>query len=315
MAGIPSGRCYFRPVRMRSRLAFILTLAVMSTAISAASATAQEPPPELLPDLRGMPPEDLRVRTDESVRNLRLTTSVGNGGAGAFEIFPEPDTGADCDGDGNTDDDRLAYQRVFRDVDGDDRFDRAVDIASSEYLAGCMRFHPAHRHWHFEDLASYDLRVPGTGQVVASTTKVGFCLLDIWPFDPALGGHPGDGYYGDCSEDADMGISVGWADTYDWQLAGQTIDIRNVPDGHYCLSVTGDPSDIVREADEANNRSETLITLSGSTVVDSGSPCVLRSVISQAEDVTINASQAKCKKRGKKAKRGKKPRRCRVRRS
>jgi hypothetical protein len=284
--------------------------------VSLAPATAQTPDDELLPDLRGMPAEDLRIDTAGGVRDLRLTTSIANGGAGAFEIFPEQTEGGDCDGDGNSDDDKLAYQRIFNDVDDDGEFDRAVDIGYTTRLAGCMRFHPAHNHWHFEDLASFELRVPGTDEVVASTSKVGFCLLDIWPFDPALGGHPAGGYYeGNCSPTATIGISVGWADTYLSGLPGQEIDIRNIPDGHYCLTVTGDPSDLVMEANEANNRAESLVTLSGNRVSDSGRSCDLGSIVGRAGDVKVSVPRAKCRKSAKReAKKGsKKKRRCRSR--
>ena len=275
-------------------------LAATITALGG-TAAAQAPPPELLPDLQGLPAEDLEIEGGAGRRDLRLTTTVANGGAGAFEVFPEVGTGGSCDGDGDVDNDRLAYQRVFNDADGNGHFDRAIDTGSTSIEVGCMIYHPqpGHNHWHFEDLASYDLRIPGTDVVVASTTKVGFCLVDFLPFDTGLPGHPSDEYYDDCGRDATMGISVGWGDTYGSHLFGQSIDITDLPDGEYCLTVTGDPSDIVRETNELNNESRMLIALFGGSVTSSDGPCVARTTTEQTGDLRVGPTRTKCKRKAK----------------
>lgn len=288
------------------------TAVAVTMSVLGGTAAAQDPAPELLPDLQGLPAEDLSIQSGAGPRSLRLSSSIANGGDGAFEVFPEPGTGDDCDGDGGSNDDRFAFQRVFKDVDGNGTFDRTVDTTSVTYPVGCMIFHPVHNHWHFEQFASYELRLPDTGEVVASTSKVGFCLVDYFPFAPTLPGHPSDDYYGTCSADATEGISVGWADTYLSNVPGQAIDISQLSDGDYCLAVTGDPADIVRETNESNNEAQTLITLIGNTVTNSGGPCVASSRHAKSEDLKAQATRGgKCAKRAKKG--AKKKRRCRRR--
>ena len=294
----------------RSGVAGAAVAGTMQILIFTAGASAQAPPPELLPDLQGQKAQDLRVESGGGVRNLRLSTTVANAGTGALEIYPVAAT--DCDGDGNPANDRLAYQRVYTDTDGSGYFDRAADTTSAQYPAGCMIFHPAHNHWHFQDFASYELRAPETGDVIAATSKVSFCAVDFTPFDVTLLGHPTDPYYDTCSEDDTEGISVGWADTYTWPLAGQEIDIRDVPDGHYCLAVTGDPANILRESDESNNEAVSSVTLNGNSVTQSGGPCT--GTARPDGSRSIPAAVKKCKRqKGKRAKKGgrkKKRRRC-----
>jgi hypothetical protein len=235
------------------------------------SASAQAPAPELLPDLQALEAEGLFVDEGGGVRELRLTTTVANTGAGALEIYPVG--GGDCDGDGNPNNDRVANQRVYRDADGNGFFTRLADTDSATYQVGCMIFHAAHNHWHFEDFAEYELRAIPTGQVIAATVKVSFCVIDTFPFDPGLPGYPDTEYYDSCDQDDTEGLSVGWSDTYDSSLAGQEIDIQGVPDGYYCLAVTGDPSDILRESDESNNEATTLVRLEGSSATGAGPDC------------------------------------------
>ena len=52
-----------------------------------------------------------------------------------------------------------------------DRTDRRRDV-------GCMLRHPGHRHWHFDAMAAYSLRRPGTDNALVSRNKVSFCLRD-----------------------------------------------------------------------------------------------------------------------------------------
>ncbi len=245
----------------------LVAVGVLLPAAAATPAAAQD---ELLPDLRALEGTELEVTFAGPVRELRLTTTMANEGSGPFELYPV--AGGNCDGgDPMLDDDRLAYQRVFQD-DGDGVFDRALDTASSSYLAGCMIFHDAHLHWHFEDFANYELRTP-FGNVVGINEKVSFCMVDTVPRDPPLPGQPDLQHYVSCEEDDTEGISVGWADIYDSSLAGQEIDITGLPDGDYCLAVEADPSNLIVESDELNNESLRAIRISGGSVFDSSVGC------------------------------------------
>ena len=174
---------------------------------------------------------------------LRLTTAVGNGGAGPMEIRG---------GTINPDDTQNVFQRVF--LEGGGFTDR---------LAGTFTYHPSHRHTHFDDFAAYRLRpiLPGggAGEIAASGEKVSFCLLDTDRYAPSLPGSPALPRYMTC--DAFQGISVGWADVYDKTLPDQWIDVTDLPDGRYWLDVVIDPDNSILESDETNNLARVPIDL------------------------------------------------------
>jgi hypothetical protein len=54
---------------------------------------------------------------------------------------------------------------------------------------------------------------------------------------------------------------VGWADEYYYGLPGQALDITGVKAGRYCLASTADPANLLREANNSNNRRRTRIEL------------------------------------------------------
>ena len=108
---------------------------------------------------------------------LRLSNEIGNRASGPLEVFPSA-ISADCDGDGDPANDRDASQRIFADTNGSGGYEAGVDAVESERVFGCMRYHPAHDHWHMLDVARYELRREATGKLVADSRKVGFCLTD-----------------------------------------------------------------------------------------------------------------------------------------
>ena len=217
---------------------------------------------DLLPDMRTQPFEELFVQGTK----LRLSNTIANRGVGPLEIYPEPTVGGDCDGDGNPNNDRIAFQRVFQDS-ADPRspgyFVRNQDTASTSHEVGCMVYHPAHSHWHFEDFALYVLRRESDGAPVARSTKVSFCVIDTdHPF-AGLPGSPGSSHYGNhgCGANSVEGLSVGWADTYGAFLEGQDIPVAGVAAGDYCLISRADPVNRLRELNDSNNTFRTPIHL------------------------------------------------------
>ena len=88
-----------------------------------------------------------------------------------------------------------AFQRVYQDSDGNGVFRRGVDTSFSEVQTGCIAYHPAHNHLHFQDFANYVLARVADGAVVASSYKVTFCIIDSRRFFTALLSSPGSGYY------------------------------------------------------------------------------------------------------------------------
>ena len=217
----------------------------------------------LLPDLVTRPPGEVYV----SGNNLRFSNTVANRGVGPLEIFPEPTSGADCNHNGDPTDDRRAYQRVFHDSADPGSpgwFDYHVDTEFSDHLVGCMMFHPAHNHWHFDDFARYLLQ-NASGQIVARSVKVSFCVADGSRVFPNLKGsrtyevYPFPG--GVCSDSTTEGLSIGWADTYTAATQGQSVNISGLPTGDYCLISRADPHNVLQELKDTNNGRWTPIHL------------------------------------------------------
>ena len=250
---------------MSRRLA---TLVAAATAILALAAATVAPGagagtnPRLLPDLITMKISQGDLALDGS--KLRLSNEIGNRGRGPLEIYPSPSSN-NCDGDGDPSNDRDVEQRIFLDSNADGVFHRSQDTASEHHLFGCEQYHPAHDHWHVLDFSRYKLTRMKTSRTVATSTKIGFCIIDT---DHAFGGVPGSPtqpHYpagsGNCDVDSVDGLSVGWADTYSYFLPGQELNVAGLRHGRYCLFSTADPLSLLRESNNSNNTRRTLIAL------------------------------------------------------
>ena len=249
-------------------------LGVIAGAPSAAAGTgvaAGASAAALLPDVILRSITEIRIEKRVGVKLLRFASIIGNSGAGVVELKPDsPSRSAanDCDGDGDPLDDRQAFQRIFRDANGDGVFTRGVDTVFDKQLAGCSLFHVEHNHWHFEEFARYRLVKPKTGRVMAASEKVSFCVRDSIRFDATVPGSPGSLHYGECTQDSVTGLSIGWADYYGSTLPGQELDIRGLPDGRYCLRNEADPGGRLAESDEGNNGRSTSVRITGREVTD-----------------------------------------------
>ena len=58
-------------------------------------------------------------------------------------------------------------------------------------------------------------------------------------------------------------LPTGWGDTYFQTLPGQSLDITNVPNGTYYISVKANPAGRLFESDYTNNRQLRQIELGG----------------------------------------------------
>ena len=235
-----------------------------------------EPPPA--PGENCFPSE----KAEEGAQNcLRFDQVFANIGEGTMEmrfVIPhDPNSPA-----------HNIFQRVFR---SDGGFD--------ERFAGQWEFHPAHQHYHFlgfglsklwranslgDRLDSFPIRSRRhefrgkehhhgpPDEPIRTGRKVSFCMADT-TIDSWLQKGDGPRTYNapDCLfpafSDADndyliQGITQGWADTYDWYLPDQYIEVTGVPDGYYLLETTVDPDNSLLEADETNNCGSVLIRLS-----------------------------------------------------
>jgi Lysyl oxidase len=226
---------------------------------SGASAGRQH---RLLPDITTLKIDaaDLVLRSSAGRTVLRLSNQIANRGRGPLEIYPSAKS-HDCDGNGNLSNDRDALQRIFLDANGDHVFERKTDTRSQRTKFGCERYDPRANHWNVFDLARYELKRARTGKTVAKTTKVAFCTVDSERTFPNLPGSPTSRYYprGGCDEDSILGISVGWADEYYYELPGQSLNVTGVKAGRYCLLSTGDPDNLLRESNNSNNTRRTLL--------------------------------------------------------
>lgn len=217
----------------------------------------------LYPNLQALPPSDLRFDGIKQADGrthwvLRFSAVVWNAGEGPLEL-----RAAYINADGQT----VVAQKVF---------DRGGHYL--EFQAGNFVFHPSHDHWHFERFAAYELwpraeydawlasgrRVGGPRWLGSKTTGQGesVCMRDD-DLIRDLPGSPDNKQYRDCGW-ADQGISVGWADKYDYRLPDQWIDCGTdfPPDGDYVVRLVADPfneiyespdkADWSRESQEAN---------------------------------------------------------------
>jgi hypothetical protein len=240
-------------------------LAIASTHSSALAGV------QLTPDLQTMTPRDIKIQvTSSGQRRLRFSNEVANTGGGVVELRPRAE---DCNRDGDRENDRTAYQRIYEDANGNGTFERDVDTAYTDVRSGCMVYHRAHNHWHFGAFARYELKRLSDRVTVRSSKKVGFCVIDIARRYPDLPGSAGDRYYSGCSRNAPQGISVGWADIYDASLAGQWIVINRVPNGNYCVASTADPLNQIVEAHDGNNTGARAIRIERNRVTPLSVSC------------------------------------------
>ncbi len=246
---------------IRRTLASFGLLAAM--AFPALGATSVSAATELLPNLKTLKPTGLYVQvTTKGVHRLRLSNEIVNVQTGPLELEPKPE---DCNGNGDPNDDRTAYQVVYADTNGNGVLDRGTDQVSRTVKAGCMLFHPAHNHWHFQNYARYQL-LTLDGTRVTRGTKTSFCITDTERKLPDVPGSPAAAYYTMCDADSTMGMSPGWGDIYQSFLQGQWIVIDGVPDGDYCLESTADPANQVIETNDADNVAKVAIHLHGTNV-------------------------------------------------
>jgi hypothetical protein len=242
------------------RLAALLLAPALVLPSAAGSTGASR---DLLPDLVTRSPAKIFLQEGKrGKRVVRFSNEVVNVGIGPLELRPRV---GDCNRNGNRGDDRTSYQRIYRDANGDGAFARGADVRLHTRSAGCTRFHPAHKHWHFEALAEYSLhplQADGSpGPLVIVGKKVSSCVLDTKRRLPKPPGSPRRKYYGSCRRDSIGGISIGWGDIYGARVSGQELDVTRLGDGVYCLVSQADPEDRLLESNERNNARTTRIVL------------------------------------------------------
>ena len=217
-------------------LALLVWLALARPAVSA------ELPSELQPNLQALPADEFRLETDAAGRTyLRFSTTTWNSGLGPLELVAGDKDAAK----------QNIYQRIHLD-----------DGSYYDLLAGTFVWHEQHGHFHFEDFALYTLQAadaPGASERTSSKTT--FCVIDTDRINHKLPGAPKRSVYRTCGSEI-QGMSVGWGDTYGYYLAGQAIDVTDLPDGDYQLTIEVDPKKRLLETNDADNTSTVRLRIS-----------------------------------------------------
>jgi hypothetical protein len=211
----------------------------------------------LLPNLRSLPAEPSHIEVVSGTRHLRFAASFSNVGTGPLELLPDAATSCPQG-------QRHVVQAFSHDANGDGLFRAGQDRQQSTTPAGCMLFHPAHKHWHFDATARYALTRPGSAAAISAQDKVSFCVRDSGPLNRATAGKP---TYGECERDRRQGLSVGWYDRYRARLPGQSLAVPDgLPPGVYCLHTEADPNRLLRESRENDNAAVQAVRISGTDV-------------------------------------------------
>jgi hypothetical protein len=213
---------------------------------TAPTATTATDPTLLLPNMRSLNASEIQLEDRSSVRRLRFAASLANLGPGPLLLDPRGRLGCARN-------QIAADQLVHADADDDQRFTRGTDRVAERRRAGCMLIHPDpdHDHWHFDAMASYELRDPG-GEVVSARRKISFCLRDNARV-PGAEVVVRREYFGECGRTLVQGISPGWVDIYSADLAGQGLPIPRDLRGVHCLTLRADPRKRIVETDETDN--------------------------------------------------------------
>ena len=219
-------------------------------------------PAELVPNLRPLKAADLSIATVDTgsgfQRVLRLSSRIANFGEGPIEIFGFIE--------GANTSQMVPASQIIRWNNGQ----------TTVIPAGEFEYHPIHSHWHWENLVTFKLYnvvdpvdpYHPSNTLVATTPKVSFCLVDTEKIPGFSGsGQPSTPRYRFCNRNT-QGISVGWNDLYAWNIFGQWIVIEGVPDGQYWVILESDPTNLLREVDETDNKSAVKIQITGNTVTE-----------------------------------------------
>jgi hypothetical protein len=203
----------------------------------------------LLPDLKTLPSASVEVRDHPTGRILRFSNTVWNGGEGPLELHGVVDVVTRR---------TRVVQRAY-----------TAGRETAEWNVGEFVWHPTHTHWHLDRFAIYELwAISDIGEreaLVATSTKVSFCLIDTEVADAHNDLRPAAREYTGCGRGR-QGLSVGWGDTYRSYLDGQSLPLGTAGDGLYALVSIANPDGRLRESDTRNNTGVAYLAIVGSRV-------------------------------------------------
>ncbi len=203
------------------------------------------------PNLRSLPAWGISVAPNGNF--LRFAATVWNAGDSPLVV-----DGFRREGEPRMD----AYQYFF---DGDGEQTGYQQVGEFEFDNK-----PSHEHWHFRDFASYTL-LRADRTTAAVSKKEAFCLANTDSIDqtvPQADWNPENTDLStDCGQPGSLSLrevlAAGWGDTYAQFRAGQSFNLKNLPNGTYYIATTANPQHRLVESNTADNVSLRKIYLSG----------------------------------------------------
>jgi len=267
----------------------LIVAGLLLVVLHPARGAASEPPSPKLPDLVADPPDAIGLSTDSSSGTphllLRFNGYIHNKGPGAVDfrgsrVVPtlSPETEKKVK-EAEEKQEGLppaieaelaaspmhATQRLFTTEVGQEETN-IERLHVDEPSAAELIFSSAdgHHHWHLQRAAKYSLWNAAKSGEVAPAQKVGFCLDDSQHVELSKG--PKTPVYADnvppfrdfCQKyrpnatSLFEGISPGWRDLYDRELAFQWVDASSVLPGEYWLREEVNPLGVIKETGGAN---------------------------------------------------------------
>jgi hypothetical protein len=155
-----------------------------------------------------------------------------------------------------------AYQYFF---DGDGNQTGYQKVGSFEYDDK-----ETHEHWHFRDFARYSL-LRADKTTAAVSKKESFCLANTDSIDqtvPNADWNPENTDLStDCGQPGSLSLrevlASGWGDTYAQFRAGQSFNLKDLPNGTYYIATIANPAHRLIESSTDDNVSLRKIYISG----------------------------------------------------
>ena len=204
-----------------------------------------------VPDLRALPAWAIRVARNGNY--LQFSATVWNGGDSPLVVDGFRREGQDV---------MDAYQYFF---DGAGNQTGYQQVGRLHWDAK-----QTHQHWHFEDFARYVLLRADRTEAVRSR-KEAFCLANTDAVDQtgpnAVWNPENQDLTTSCGEYGSLSIrevlAAGWGDTYAQFRAGQSFDLKGLPNGTYYVAVVANPDGRLVEASSENNVSLRKVVIGG----------------------------------------------------
>ena len=211
-----------------------------------------DPDPSTLPDLVALPAWGMNAfhRRDKDL--LGFASTLWNAGPAPFVVEGFRRSGEDT---------MDAFQYFY---DGTEAVGRAP-IGTMDYDE-----RRGHNHWHFEQFASFSLLDSSKTNVIKSK-KQSFCIVPTDAVDLAVPGAVWNPYQtgigtvcgGPRAIWVRETLEPGWGDTYYQQVAGQSFNITNVPNGWYYVEVRVNTNSAIVQTTTENDVEHRLIHLGG----------------------------------------------------